>query len=581
MSRPDELTFAPLGGIGEIDERMASVEFFSAAALFADEKNRRARAAAKLQHPNVVAIYRVGEIDGQPYIVSEYIRGHGLNQLALPVPWQQALEFAIGLCRGLAAAHRRGILHRDLKLSNAILSSDGEIKLLDFGLAKIIESAAAQEELPALPNLVGPSTQRSVDMSQATLDIEETPSSLLGPAVLTGEVPALVPLSPPQLSIDDGPPVPSTVKEKDSDTDSSAIAGTPVYMAPEVLRGEPATRRSDIYSMGALLYALCTGDPPFRGLPFAELLRVVNATDTRPLADVVAGIPPGFAAVVDRCLRRNPDDRYGSADDLREALEALLPAPQRSEVPEGNPYRGLLPFEPKDRAIFFGRRSEVGTLVERLRTEPALRSRPSGFHPSRNTRPPAPLGHVPSSGVSLEGASACAHRRPKHLGGVRIKTRTWLGIGAAAIALLAVASVNARDRLLYNHTPSVPPGWYVRSADEIARGALVTVRAQDVAPDYAAARNFTDRGDRFIKRIAATGGDSVCAEGDAIRVNDRTVAHRAVHDSQGRALPHWSGCRTLRADEVLLMGDTPDSFDGRYFGPVSIDHIEGVWQPVF
>ncbi len=164
---------------------------------------------------------------------------------------------------------------------------------------------------------------------------------------------------------------------------------------------------------------------------------------------------------------------------------------------------------------------------------------------------------------------------------MRTQTRTWLGIGAAAIALLAVASVNARDRLLYNHTPSVPPGWYVRSADEIARGALVTVRAQDVAPDYAAARNFTDRGDRFIKRIAATGGDSVCAEGDAIRVNDRTVAHRAVHDSQGRALPHWSGCRTLRADEVLLMGDTPDSFDGRYFGPVSIDHIEGVWQPVF
>jgi len=164
---------------------------------------------------------------------------------------------------------------------------------------------------------------------------------------------------------------------------------------------------------------------------------------------------------------------------------------------------------------------------------------------------------------------------------VRIGTRTWLGIGAAAIALLGVASVNARDWLIYNHTPSVPIGWYVRSSGEIVTGALVTVRAQDVAPDYAAARNFTDAGDRFIKRIAANDGDSVCADGDAIRINDRTVAHRAVHDSQGRALPRWSGCRTLTADEIFLMGDMPDSFDSRYFGPVSVADVEGVWWQLF
>jgi conjugative transfer signal peptidase TraF len=164
---------------------------------------------------------------------------------------------------------------------------------------------------------------------------------------------------------------------------------------------------------------------------------------------------------------------------------------------------------------------------------------------------------------------------------VRTQTRTWLAIGAVAIALLGAASVNARDWLLYNQTPSVPPGWYVRSTDEIARGALVTVRAQDVAPDYAGARNFTDAGDRFIKRIAANDGDSVCAEGESIRINDRTVAHRAAQDSQGHALPHWSGCRTLVADEVFLMGDTPDSFDSRYFGPVSAADIEGVWRKLF
>ncbi len=164
---------------------------------------------------------------------------------------------------------------------------------------------------------------------------------------------------------------------------------------------------------------------------------------------------------------------------------------------------------------------------------------------------------------------------------MRTQTRTWLGIGAAAIALLAVASVNARDWLIYNHTPSVPTGWYVHSSDELARGALVTVRAQDVATDYAALRNFTDRSDRFIKRIAAIDGDRVCADEDSIRINDRTVAHRATHDSQGRALPHWSGCRELSADEVFLMGDTPDSFDSRYFGPVCIADIEGSWRKLF
>lgn len=146
---------------------------------------------------------------------------------------------------------------------------------------------------------------------------------------------------------------------------------------------------------------------------------------------------------------------------------------------------------------------------------------------------------------------------------------------------MAIASLNGRDWLLYNHTPSVPTGWYARSSDEIVIGALVTVRAQDVAPDYAAARNFTDAGDRFIKRVAANDGDRVCTNGDAIRINDRTVAHRAVYDSQGRALPHWRGCMTLSGDEVFLMGDTPDSFDSRYFGPVNTADIEGVWRPVF
>jgi len=353
-------------GHDQLLDRPVAIKFI----LSAHEKAREiclneARAAAKLQHPNVVAIYRVGEIDGHPYIVSEYIRGQGLNQLTLPLSWQRALELGIGLAAGLAAAHQRGILHRDLKPSNAILGADGTIKLLDFGLAKIIESSVTQEELPSLPNIVAMAAS-DLDLSQDTIDLGGSPRP--PPAQALRPAPVLAAPAAPE-----PPPADKTAGPLSAaDTDASVLAGTPVFMAPEVLRGEPSSRRSDIYSMGALLYTLCTKDPPFRGLPLLDLVRVVNEVDALPLSDAVPGVNPGFAAVVDRCLRRNPEDRFATADELREALEAVLHSQESADVPEGNPYRGLLPYEPRDRALFFGRRSEVGTLVERLRNERSL-----------------------------------------------------------------------------------------------------------------------------------------------------------------------------------------------------------------
>ena len=101
-----------------------------------------ARAAARLQHPNVLSVYRVGELDGRPYLISELIRGKTLDEIEVPMPWERALELGVGLSRGLAAAHRRGVLHRDIKPSNAILTDEGEVKLLDFGLAKLLDAGA-------------------------------------------------------------------------------------------------------------------------------------------------------------------------------------------------------------------------------------------------------------------------------------------------------------------------------------------------------------------------------------------------------------------------------------------------------
>jgi conjugative transfer signal peptidase TraF len=152
-----------------------------------------------------------------------------------------------------------------------------------------------------------------------------------------------------------------------------------------------------------------------------------------------------------------------------------------------------------------------------------------------------------------------------------------LVLSAGAVALLAAAELNRRDVVLFNATPSVPPGLYVRSDTPVREGAFVTVRAADVARDYAVMRHFTDTGDRFIKRVAARAGVRVCGDGDSVSVGAETLT-RATRDSAGRTLPTWEGCHVLHAGEVFLIGETPDSFDSRYFGSVREDVIEGVWR---
>ncbi len=151
--------------------------------------------------------------------------------------------------------------------------------------------------------------------------------------------------------------------------------------------------------------------------------------------------------------------------------------------------------------------------------------------------------------------------------------------GLVCCAALGVAAfaAHAPAALIYNRSPSVPVGFYARVDAPPTLGAFVTVRAGEVAPDYVAARDYADRTDRFIKRVVAMGSERVCAEGDEVRVGNR-VLMRAAHDGAGRALPRWTGCRLLRGDEVLLLGNTQDSFDGRYWGPTRVGVIDGVWR---
>ena len=260
-----------------------------------------ARAAARLQHPNVATLYRVGQIDGRPYLVSEYLVGVTLDRLPRPQPWLQVLRLGIDLARGLAAAHRRGVLHRDLKPANAVLDESGEVKLLDFGLAKLLDA---------------PSSQDHASSSQG------------------------------------------------------ALVGTPAFMSPEAWYGEEPTFRSDLYSLGVVLYELASGHTPFPSLSLHALARAVLQQDAPPLHQAAPGVDARFAAAVDRCLRRDPTERFASADELLEVLEALRARHTVTHVPEGNPYRGLQAFQEEHRALFFGRGREIRAVLERMRSSP-------------------------------------------------------------------------------------------------------------------------------------------------------------------------------------------------------------------
>ncbi len=301
-----------------------------------------ARAAARIQHPNVVGVYRVGELDDRPYIVSEFVRGKSLAEHPLPIPWLQVVAIAIDLARGLAAAHRRGVVHCDIKPGNAMVTDEGVAKLVDFGLSR--------------------------------------------------------------------------VSHEGSEDAAGPMIGTPDFMAPEVWGGRSPSRRSDVYSFGAVLFALIAGKTPFGEVEPRDLADAVRGRPAPELRERVPDVDIRLSRLVARCLERDPALRFASGEDLREALEQLHPSRLQSVRTDVNPYRGLRTFEAAHRGLFFGRGFEVSAIVERLRTDSiVIVTGDSGVGKSSLLRAgvvPAVLDGALGAGRTWESITMLPGRRP-------------------------------------------------------------------------------------------------------------------------------------------------------------------------
>jgi TolB-like protein/Flp pilus assembly protein TadD len=285
------------GGMGEVyrarDTRLGrdvAIKVLPPALANNPERLRRfekeARTTGSLNHPNILAIYDIGSYEGSPFLVEELLEGQTLRQSLAggALPPRRAIEWAVQVCSGLAAAHEKGIVHRDLKPENLFITTDGHVKILDFGVAKLRQEP------------------------------EETAAA---PAEVDTTAPGMV-------------------------------IGTAAYMSPEQVRGLAVDHRSDIFSLGCVLYEMLSGQRAFAGDTAADTMSAILSKDPPPLSAPERKIPEALQGIVSQCLEKRPEDRFSSAHDVALALRLLsVPAevkPSRPAVavPARSPWRWLV-----------------------------------------------------------------------------------------------------------------------------------------------------------------------------------------------------------------------------------------------
>jgi eukaryotic-like serine/threonine-protein kinase len=270
------------GGMGEVyrarDPRLGrDVAIKVLPAAFSADVDRlhrfeqEARAAAALNHPNILGVFDIGTDGATPFIVSELLEGETLRERlnAGPIAVRKAIELALHIAHGLAAAHDKGITHRDLKPENVFVTRDNRVKILDFGLAKLTQDQ---------------------------------------PAIVTSSALATAP----------------------SPTQPGIVLGTVGYMAPEQVRGLAVDHRADLFAFGAILYELLSGVRAFRRDTAPETMAAILNAEPPDLGTSATPVPPTVVRIVNRCLEKNPWARFQTASDLSFALEALSSASSAS-----------------------------------------------------------------------------------------------------------------------------------------------------------------------------------------------------------------------------------------------------------
>jgi hypothetical protein len=267
------------GGMGEIYKaqdtrlnRTVAIKVLPSSKSGDPERRRRflqeAQAASSLNHPSIITIHDVISEGDTEYMVMEFVQGKTLNDLipkgGLRVP--VVIKYALQMADALSAAHLAGIVHRDLKPANVMVTDAGLVKILDFGLAKLTDSSPAS----------GISDDNTRTMAQS------------GPLTVEG-----------------------------------SILGTVSYMSPEQAQGKKVDPRSDIFSFGAVLYEMATGQRAFEGESSLSTLSAILRDEPKPMMEVAPDVPPHLEAIIQRCLRKNPDDRWQSMRDVQAALSVL------------------------------------------------------------------------------------------------------------------------------------------------------------------------------------------------------------------------------------------------------------------
>jgi eukaryotic-like serine/threonine-protein kinase len=251
-------------------DRSVAIKILRADAITSPERKRRflqeAKAASALNHPNIIHIYDISASDGTDFIAMEFVPGQTLDQLigASGLSLKDTLKYAIQIASGLARAHSAGIVHRDLKPANIIVGEDGHVKLLDFGLAKLLEATAES------------------DAATATM---AAPDAAL--------------------------------------TEEGSIVGTVAYMSPEQAEGRKIDARSDIFSFGSVLYEMVTGHRAFGGATRISTLSAILHKEPQPLGELAPNVPAELEKIISRCLRKEVDRRAQHLGDIRLALEDL------------------------------------------------------------------------------------------------------------------------------------------------------------------------------------------------------------------------------------------------------------------